>query len=307
MAGQLWVTGSLGGEMYSPKLSKILRYQAQPVMKFRQFCDIKESFGRHQGDTVNWEKIANISTQGGTLVETATVPERNFTCTKGTLTVTEYGNAIPLTRKVEELSQFEMEDIIKNVLADDQAKVLDSAVYTQFGSALIKYCGTTTATYVISTNGSMTISNTSSLIGYHIKNIVDYMRATMKVPAYDNDGNYICVASTAAIRQIYDVLEDIAKYTQFPFNGEVGKYYDVRFIRETNSCDNTIGSGNATGEAFFFGKETCMEAIVIPEEIISKVPTDWGRSKGVMWYYLGGFKIFWSGDPDNRIVHWTSA
>ncbi len=53
MSGQLWITSSLGGDMYSPKLSKKLRYQAQPLMRFRQFCDVKEALGKGSGDTVN--------------------------------------------------------------------------------------------------------------------------------------------------------------------------------------------------------------------------------------------------------------
>ncbi len=309
MAGQLWITSSLGGEMYSPKLSKKLRYQSQPLMKFRQFADVKEALGKGAGDTVNWEKIANISTQGGTLVETTTMPERQWTCTKGTLQVTEYGNAIPLTRKVSELSEFDIEEIIRKTLRNDLAKVMDSAAYTQFALAKIKYCGTTTATYVISTNGSMTISNTSSLIGYHVKNIVDYMRQTLQVPPYDDDGNYVCVASTKSIRQMFDALEPTTAYTTAPqkMNGEVGKYYDLRFVRETNACDDTIGSSSGAGEAFFFGADTIMEAVAVPDEVIAKVPTDYGRSKGIAWYFLGGFKLMWEGDPDNRIVHWTSA
>ena len=308
MAGQLWVTSSLGGDMYSPKLSKKFRMQAQPLMRFRQFVDTKESLGKNAGDTVNWEKVANISTQGGTLTETTTIPERQWTNTKGTLSLLEYGNAIPLTRKVTELSELDIEDITKRTLRYDMAKVIDSAVYTQFGSAKIKYCGTSTATYVISTNGSMTISATSSLIGYHIKNIVDYLRSTMLAPPYDDDGNYVCIASTQALRQVFDALESTAAYTTWPLNGEVGRYYDVRFVRATGTIDNSIGlAATPTGEAFFFGSETVMEAIAVPEELIAKVPTDYGRSKGLAWYAILGHKIMWSGDPDNTIVHWTSA
>ncbi len=235
------------------------------------------------------------------------MPERQWTCTKGTLSVTEYGNAIPLSRKIDELSEFDIEMIIKNTLKNDMAKTIDAAVYAQFGSAKIKYCGLTTATYSINTAGTMAATNTSSLIGYHIKNIVDYMRGTLHAPSYDDDGNYVCVASVTAIRQVYDALEDVAKYTQYPLNGEVGKYYDVRFVRETNSCDSTIGLTNASGEAFFLGSETVMEAVTVPEGIIAKVPTDYGRSKGIAWYAILGHKIMWEGDPDNRIVHWTSA
>jgi hypothetical protein len=34
-----------------------------------------------------------------------------------------------------------------------------------------------------------------------------------------------------------------------------------------------------------------MEGITIPEEMRAKIPTDYGRSKGVAYYYLGGFGI----------------
>lgn len=35
MAGQIWVTNSLGGYMYSDALSKVLRFAVQPMVKFR--------------------------------------------------------------------------------------------------------------------------------------------------------------------------------------------------------------------------------------------------------------------------------
>ena len=35
MAGQIWVTNSLGGYMYSDNLSKVLRQAVQPLCKFR--------------------------------------------------------------------------------------------------------------------------------------------------------------------------------------------------------------------------------------------------------------------------------
>ena len=35
MAGQVWVTNSLGGYMWSANLSKELRMQVQPTVKFR--------------------------------------------------------------------------------------------------------------------------------------------------------------------------------------------------------------------------------------------------------------------------------
>jgi hypothetical protein len=34
-------------------------------------------------------------------------------------------------------------------------------------------------------------------------------------------------------------------------------------------------------------EDTVAEALVIPEEMRGAIPSDYGRSKGVAWYYLG--------------------
>jgi hypothetical protein len=47
--------------------------------------------GKNRSDKVLFDKISNISTSGGTLSETATIPKNNYTIKQGTLTVTEYG------------------------------------------------------------------------------------------------------------------------------------------------------------------------------------------------------------------------
>lgn len=76
-----WVTDSLGGYMYSDELSNVLRRQAQPLSKFRQFQDAKDFLdkGLQRGQLFTWDVYSNIATQGTTLVETNTMPESNFT------------------------------------------------------------------------------------------------------------------------------------------------------------------------------------------------------------------------------------
>ena len=48
------------------------------------------------------------------------------------------------------------------------------------------------------------------------------------------------------------------------------------------------------------------EGVTIPEEMRAKIPTDYGRSKGVAWYYLGGFGIVQTLASESRIVMWDS-
>ena len=94
MSGQIWVTNSLGGYMSAKNLSKKLRMAVQPLIKFRQLCDVKDATqqGKKKGDTFHWDVFSDVATQGTTLTETTTMPETQFTITQGTLTITEYGS-----------------------------------------------------------------------------------------------------------------------------------------------------------------------------------------------------------------------
>ena len=47
--------------------------------------------------------------------------------------------------------------------------------------------------------------------------------------------------------------------------------------------------------------------VVLPEEIRGKIPGDYGRSRGVAWYYLGGFAIVHPDAANARIIMWDSA
>ncbi|MBF0524673.1 MAG: phage major capsid protein [Deltaproteobacteria bacterium] len=304
MAGQLWMVNSLGGYLYSPHLSRKLREQAQTLCKFRQFCDIKESFGSQRGDTVNWEKVSNISTAGGVLVETSTIPKHQFNITKGTLSLDEYGNAIPYTQKVKALSEFKIDSVIGQRLRDDQVKVLDSAIEAEFNQCKWRYVATGTAAGSVSgMNGVPVGTCGSQLNSLHARKIIDFMLAN-NVPYFDGEG-YAAILSVDAASGLYSSLEQVMQYTKFPQNGEIGRYYNCRFIRETNSLNNNIGAGGAYGEAYFFGAETVMEAVAVPEELRT-MSDDFGRSLAMAWYSILGFKIMWELDPDCRIVKFDS-
>ena len=94
MGQQLWSVSSLGGYFTNNQLSKQIRHAAQPLMKFRQFVDPESAVGKNRGDKLIFDKISNISTAGGTLTETDTIPKRNFVIRQGTLAVNEYGRII---------------------------------------------------------------------------------------------------------------------------------------------------------------------------------------------------------------------
>jgi len=312
-----WVDQS--GYLTNNKLSKDWRKSAQPLIRYRQFCDIKDALGKQAGQTVNWLRAANVSNYGKTIAETATMPETTQSLTWGTLTVGEYGNSIPFTQKVEVLSEFELKTIINGGLRDDMVKVVDGVVERQFNACQLRYVGSSTTTYALTTNGTATAVNTSVLNSYHVRK----MRLELEkrnVPTYD--GDYVMINSLEAMESLEGAVESVNQYTESGqkkiWSGEVGKLHGVRFVKDgfASRYVYSESAGTATAKSwsqaqsldgYMFGKDTVMEAIVIPEEIRAKVVTDYGRSKGLAWYFLGGFKIVWETEADARIIKWDSA
>ena len=308
MGQQIWATDSLGGYLSNDVLSKQIRHAAQPIMKFRQFVNAEAAIGKNRGEKVLFNKISNISTAGGTLSETSTIPKRNYTIVQASMTVTEYGNAIPWTLKAQTLADVQVPDIIKTVLRNDMAKVLDSAAAAEFKTSVYKATVTNTATTTFATGGTAAATATGNMSDKNVRDVIDKLK-TLNVPRYDGN-NFICIASTNSIRGLYDFFEAKAIQTTMKpmFNGEIGQYYGCRFIEETNILKNTIGSGSVFGEAVFVGGDAVREGIVVPEDIRIDLPKDFGRDQAIAWYYLGGFKQTWdfTNDSETRIIHLTS-
>ncbi len=309
MGQQLWSISSLGGYFTNNQLSKRIRNAAQPMMKFRQFVDPEGAAGKNRGDKVFFDKISNISTQGGTLAETDTIPKRNFVIRQGTLQISEYGNSIPFTLKVQTLSDVSVSDNIKTVLRDDLAKVLDSAVASVFTTTDYLATIVNTASTEFKINGTATTTALGNMSDKNVRDIIDKMKV-LNIPRYDG-GNYISIASTNSIRGLYDFFEPKSTQTTMKVAaaGEIGTYYGCRFVEETSFLSNIQGSNSIYGEAVFFGSDAVREGIAIPENIRIDIPKDFGRDQGIAWYYLGGFVETWdySSDGEGRIIHVKSA
>ena len=328
MAGNLWAVNSLGGYMYSLELSNFLRTALQPLCKFRQFCDAKDftDKGLHKGQLFTWNVYNDVATGGTTLTETSTMPQTNFTIAQGTGTVSEMGNGVPYTAMLDNSSKHPVQEIINKVLKNDAKKALDGQAWYQFYSTPLKVVptgGTSTSAITLTTNGTATLTNNVGLGKQHIKLISDTMKER-NIPPYMGD-EYFVIARPSTYRPVKNDLEGVYQYRDAGFqmiiNGEIGKFEGIRFIEQTNIAKgNYVGTGNYQGasaftawtnalsdNAFFFGEDTVAEAIVVPEEMRGLIPTDYGRAKGIAWYYLGGFSLTQTQALQARIVQWASA
>jgi N4-gp56 family major capsid protein len=326
MASQLWAVNTLGGYFYSLNLSDNLRQSLQPMSKFRQFADVKDASqqGKKKGDTFTWDVVSNVVTQGNSILETNTMPETNFTITQGTLTITEYGNSVPYSGKLEDLGKFSVRDTVMKVLKNDASKVLDCAAHQQFNRTPLRVVGTSSTTVTLTTNGTATGTNSQAYNTNHAKLIVDTMKER-NIPAYVGD-DYYALGWPTTFRTLKNSLETLHQYTEtgltMIMNGEIGRYENMRYVEQTNipkggAADSvTYNPFTNTADAwnggfsdwiFFFGEDTVAEGIATPEEVRAKIPTDYGRSKGVAWYALLGYGLVHTATGQERVLKWDSA
>ena len=278
-----------------------------------QFADIKDAAaqGKGKGDTFHWNVYSDVANQGTVLLETSTMPETNFTITQGTMTITEHGNSVPFTQKLDDLSAHSVTEVIQKVLKNDAKKAFDTAAYNQFNLCALRVvptAGTDTGAVTLTTNGTATLTNGIALGAKHVKSIVDLMKER-NIPPYEGD-DYFCVAHPSTLRSLKNDLETLHQYTSegltMIMNGEIGRYENCRFIEQTNIA-KAGWTGGKSNQAFFFGADTVAEGIAIPEEMRGKIPSDYGRSRGIAWYYLGGFGLVHTSAAQCRVVKWDSA
>lgn len=328
MSGQLWSIDILGGFMYADELSEVLRLEVLPAVKFRQFCDAKDATekGLNMGDQYNWNVYSRVAKRGRKLDEDETMPTTKYTITQQSLTIDEYGNTVPYTGKLDNLSKQPVTEVIQKVLKIDAKETLDGAAHGQFNLTPLTVTPTsgTSTSSVVFEEGGCTITNDVAMRKAHVRAIVLGMKERNIAP-YAND-DYYCIAWPSTFLTFKNDLEAISQYVETGFrhimNGEIGRYESTRFVEQTHipkggAVDSTTWDYDTAdtwtnGEsdwAFFMGSDTVAEAVVIPEEIRGRIPTDLGRSRGIGWYYLGGFGIVHgpNGDAKNaRIVKWES-
>lgn len=235
-------------------------------------------------------------------------------------------NSVPYSGKLDDLSKHPVKNIINKVLKNDATKWFDASAATQFDATPLIVVGTSSTTITLTTDGIAAATNSQAFNTGHAKLIVDTMKER-NIPAYTSD-DYYALAWPSTYRFIKNQLETIHTYTDRGFtmimNGEIGRYEGVRYVEQTNipkggaEDSTTFNMFTRTADAwnggysdwiYFFGADTVAEAIAVPEEMRGKIPTDYGRSKGVAWYYLGGFGIVHpAADAANaRVVKWSSA
>lgn len=322
MAGQNWTIAADGGHFANPRLSSKLRYVNTSKYIFRQFTRPEPGFGKGRGESIDFDKVTMAVTEGGEIGEFQDIPETKFSISKDNLQVTEWGNSIPWTGKLETLSEFNPNQPVQKVIMNDQKMVLDHAVSDMMKTSDLCYIPTGAASGVWDVDGTPSTAGTAQFNYFHLKEMVDAARMglfgtnTGKIIPPMPDGNYVLILSIRAQRGLFDdpEFQEAAKFT-YPrklFNGEIMQeiVYHTRIVvtDDNDALDNNKGS-NDIGEALLIGDDAVIEGVALKEELRYKLAVKYGRDKGLAWYAILGFKKPWdySTDGEEHIIRFTSS
>lgn len=318
MANFTWVADAPNGVYKSHEMSSALRKAAIQETKFLQFVKPEPGYGKKSGDTISITRISNLVVPtSGRLLETTQIPQDQLTITTVGIAVSEWGRQVPFTSYSDDLSMFNMENIVQRALKDQMKVVLDNAAATTFKSptgSLIKAVPDTNSSVTFSTNGVPAAQATANLNMFHVETIRDYMFSTLYIPPWEGD-DYVCLLSTKAKRSLINDpnWETWHKYTdpEAKYNGEIGRIENIRFveINNTGALSASLGLAGVLGEAVFFGADAVAMAVVVDPELRAAIPGDFGRQKSVAWYGIFDFGVIWNtGNPgEAKIVHLTST
>lgn len=317
MSNFSWSFDAPSGVYKSHEMSAQLRKAAIAQTKFMQFVKPEPGYGKKKGDSITITRISNLSVPtDGRLTENNKIPEDALTLTTVAITVSEWGRSVPYTSLAEDLSMFDLENIVQRALKDQMALVLDSAAASAFKStsAKIKAIPTGVSALTFDTDGTPSSAAVANLNVYHVEQIRDYMFSTLNIPPFEGD-DYIALVATKAKRGVMSdpAWESWHKYTDpsAKYNGEIGRIENCRFIEinNTSALSGSKGTGSVLGECVFFGQDAVAMAVVLDPELRAAIPGDFGRQKAVAWYGILEFGVVWdtANAGEARIVHVTSS
>lgn len=313
---QLW-TNTGQGFMASDVLSEDWRVSLQPYTRFRQFVDVEEAIGKNAGEVFDWTIFGDTADDAtdpyAELQETSPMSTTSFPVSQGTVTLTEHGKAIPHTLKYEAMSRFNIPEVISKTLKNHANRTFDRLAHRQFDATILRAVGGASGAITLDDDGTPTGTNDIALSTDHLQTIRDTMEER-NIPVF-TDEDYVGIARPSTWRTVINELEDIHKYVtegwQRIMAGERGRYEGIRLVTQTNIASEGWTNGKSDA-AYFFGADTVTEAIACPEELRGKIPDDYGRSRGIAWYYIGAFAITHADQTSTetkaqaRIIKWDS-
>ena len=288
---QISGVGNLVVNAYDTYVRAALR--SLPVM--RSVADLRPVALTNPGTTLKFAVYSNLAAATTALTETSDVtPLALANPSQVTVTVTEYGNAVEQTEKVNMASFSSIDTMIGDAIAYNAADTLDQLVATALTSGtVVKYGGSRTSTATLTASDVLSTSmlrkaqtelleaNAQPRVG-DLYTLFIHPRQAFDLRAETGSGGFV----------------DIHKYTTDNvgnlLTGTIGVLEGFQVVQTSRVPSATSGASSArVYSAVAVGKEALLEANVYDVQTVVAPQIDILRRKSALgWKYFGGWGIF---------------
>jgi N4-gp56 family major capsid protein len=299
-----WTFDAPSGVYKDHAISAKIREAAIADAQFMRFARPEPNFGKGKGQSVTITRVFPLAL-AARVSELDRLPSGRPAIDTKSITVSEWGFKIPMTEFEKNLTHFDLSNQFQRVLRDQMKLTMDDMVADAFKLTPIKYTPQTTGG-VINTASTFSTANANLSIA-DLRTIHDYLRG-LKAPKYKN-GKYVGILSTRAARGIKNDPE----YKDWQAPTGSGPFMDARLrdvegfmlieTNNTDSLDDTMGTGSVLGEAVFFGEDPVALATVDEPELRAGIPEDLGRFRDVGWVGTLEAGLVWDLASYARVIH----
>jgi len=267
--------------------SKDIMFQAQPVLRFDQFAQIKTDLNATPGKTITFFKYNNL-TAGGILTEGTPLDTQALAGSQISISVYEYGNAVAVSNMLLVTAFTDVMADTAKLLGQDYAKVIDGLArdVIENGDGSTVFANDAANVDAIGATDFMTVEE--------VKDAVEIL-ATNNARKIAND-HWVCFVHPHQSRNLRDDDDWITVAKLDPqrlYNGEIGRIDDVIFIETTQvSIDaNAAATPVNVYSALMLGDGAFGKAVALPVEMRDNGVVDFGRERDLAWYSIFGYGV----------------
>lgn len=309
-----WTWNAPSGVYTNNALSSKIREQAAADALFARFVSPETGYGKKRGGSITITRIQQLPL-ANRVSELDRLPTGRPAMDTKTVVPSEWGFRCEMTEFEENLTHFDLRNRFQRMLRDQMRLTTDKMIADVMKLSPVKFTPHQTGGVddsAFDTDGTPSVTANRNMGVTHLRQIHDYMRSTLKAPAFRN-GQYVGILSTKAARGIKNDPEYkdwLAPTTAEPFTKGMLKSIEGFDLYETNHTDallETLGTASVLGEAVFFGDDQAFLAVVQDPELRAGVPQDLGRFRDVGWVGTLDAGLTWDTAALARVVHVASA
>lgn len=321
-----WDGATIGGAFVNHALSSRIRFSALNRTFFPRFVRPERGFGKMRGQSVTVTRVQQMP-RSGRVAETENLPTGDVTIDTVSVTVSDWGVAIPVTEFQRNLTHFNLRNTYQQLLRNNISITMDYGAAEAFKQTVYKFIPTSGGG-VFDTDGTPSTTADANLTLDMVRAIKDRAAGTLKIPPMSN-GAYVLALSTKAARGIKDDADaatwlaptSAVAFRRGTVGGDTGvptgltpmAQYLGRFegvdVWELNADGPLVddpGASTVSGEGLFFGDDAVFMGQVQSPGLRAGLPYDLGRKQDVGWVGTLEFANTWPEASLARTIHITS-